>query len=57
MRRDIENKILELYYESPEKRFTVREISKLSGVPRATVHKYLLYLRNKKFIDRKQHYD
>jgi len=51
MRQNIENKILELYYEYPEKRFTIRGLSDLSGIPRATIHKYLVHLRKLKIID------
>ncbi len=52
MGQTIENKILELYYEFPEREFTVRELAKLSGVPRSTVQKYLVQFRKTKFIDR-----
>jgi len=45
-----ENKILELLFENPNKEFTVRAVSKLTKVPRATVHNYLNNLRKQKLI-------
>lgn len=49
MRQD-ENKILEVFFENPGKVFTVREISKLVKIPRATVHKKLLEIKKRGFI-------
>ena len=39
------DKILEVFYENPGKSFTIRELAKLTKVPRATVHKKLLELK------------
>lgn len=50
MGQDIKNKVLEIFYEHPDKRFTIREISKLTKIPRATVHKLLLELKKEKLI-------
>jgi len=50
MRQDTEQKIRELFYEHPGRKFTIREISKLTGVPRATAHKQLLKLKGSKLI-------
>jgi len=44
------NKIMEVLYEKPEKRFTVREIAMESKVPRATVHVILSDLKKKGLI-------
>ena len=44
------NKILEIFYENPNKEFTIRDISKLTKIPRATVHKYLIKLKKQKLI-------
>ena len=52
MRRNNEEKVLEIFYEFPEKVFTVREISKLSKVPRATAHKIILELKKEGMIDK-----
>jgi len=41
MGQKTEEKILNLYYEFPERKFTVREISKLTNIPKSTVHKKL----------------
>ncbi|OIO43441.1 hypothetical protein COU56_00455 [Candidatus Pacearchaeota archaeon CG10_big_fil_rev_8_21_14_0_10_31_9] len=50
MRQDIKNKILEIFYEYPDKEFTIREVAKLTSVPRATVHKELVKLKKQKLI-------
>jgi len=50
MGQNTENSILELFYESPDKKFTVREIAKLTKIPRATVHKYLINLKKQNLI-------
>ncbi len=45
------DRILELFYEYPSQRFTVREIAKRTRVPKSTVQQYLLELREKKLVD------
>jgi predicted nucleotidyltransferase len=52
MGQDTEKKILELYFENPSKKFTVREISRLSKLPKSTVHKYLLNLKKQNIISK-----
>lgn len=37
--------LLELFYEHPNKKFTVRELAKLAKIPKSTAHKYLLELK------------
>ena len=44
-------KVLRVFYEFPEKSFTVREVSKLARVPRATLHKVLLRLKKRGLVD------
>ncbi len=44
------DKILEVFYENPGKSFTVRELTKLTKVPRATLHKKLLDLKKQRLI-------
>ncbi len=44
------DKILEVFYEQPEKTFTVRELSTRTGMPKSTVHKYLQQLKEEKLI-------
>jgi len=44
-------KVLEVFYEFPAKGFTVREISKLAKIPRATVHKILVGLKKEGMVD------
>lgn len=50
MKKEKFDAILEVFYESPEKSFTVREISRLAKIPRASVHNYLIYLKKMKLI-------
>jgi len=52
MRQGKKMKLIELFFEYPGKRFTVREISKLTKIPRATVHKKLVGLRKLNLITR-----
>jgi len=44
------DRILQLFYEYPEKEFTVREIAKKTKVPKSTVHKYLAELKKKDLV-------
>ena len=50
--KETECKILELFYENSEKEFTIREISKLTKIPRATAHKYITLLKKQNMIDK-----
>lgn len=50
MRQNTENKILKVYFENPEKEFTVREISKLTQIPRATVHNKIKEIKTKDYF-------
>ncbi len=50
MRQNNREKILEVFYEFPEKAFTVREIAKISKVARATVHKTLIELKKDEMV-------
>jgi len=43
-------KVLEVFYEFPDKAFTVREVAGLSKVARATVHKVLVGLKKEGMI-------
>jgi len=51
MGHDNREKVLGVFYEFSAKRFTVREISKLARVPRATVHKVLVWLKKEGMVD------
>ena len=44
------SRLLEVYFENPDKEFTIRDLSKISKLPRSTVHKYLNELKNEKLI-------
>ncbi len=44
------DKIRELFFEHPNKRFTIREISKRTRVPTSSVQRYLRDLRQEGFI-------
>lgn len=48
------DKILELFYEYPRKKFTVREISKITKLPKSTVQNYLKELKKEKIIEQNQ---
>ncbi|MFH1521844.1 MAG: nucleotidyltransferase domain-containing protein [archaeon] len=52
MRLNNREKILEVFYEFPEKVFTVREVAKISGVARATAHNILIELKKEGMIDK-----
>ncbi len=45
MRLNNKEKVLEVFYEFPEKVFTVREVAKISKVARATAHNILIELK------------
>lgn len=47
------DKVLEVFYEQSEKLFTVREIAKLTKIPKSTVQKYLVELKKSNLIDEK----
>lgn len=42
--------VLKVFYENPEKSFTVREISEMARIPRASAHNYLLLLKKKGMV-------
>ena len=48
MRQRNEDRIMEVFYEFPGRKFTVREIAKITGIPRASVHKILRILKEEK---------
>jgi len=48
---NIQDKILKIFYEFPSRAFTIRELSKLTKIPRATVHKYVLSLKKQDLIN------
>lgn len=52
MGQEIKEKILEVFYETPEKELSIREISKKSKIPKSTVQKYLQILKKEKLIDK-----
>jgi len=45
------DKILEVFFEYPNKRFTVRELSRRTKIPTSSVQRYLEQLRKENFID------
>jgi len=47
-----EDKVMYVFYENPNKGFTVREISKITKIPRATVHKKLLDLKKRNLVSK-----
>ncbi len=52
MGQNNKRKVLELFYEYPDKKFTVRKISIKTRIPRSTVHKILLQLKKEEMINK-----
>jgi len=52
MGQDIEKKILRIYFENPGKTFTVRNMSKLTRIPRSSVHKKLFEMKTKNILNK-----
>lgn len=46
------DKIFELFFEYPNKRFSVREIARKTRIPSSSVQRYLEGLRKKGFVDK-----
>jgi len=46
------DKILRIFYEYPEKQFTVRELAKKTRIPKSTVHKYLRELKKSRRVNK-----
>jgi len=44
------DKILKVYYENPNKSYTIRELAKLTKIPKSTTQKYLQELKKKELI-------
>tara|TARA_Y100000034_G_scaffold133269_2_gene198279 strand:- start:77 stop:583 length:507 start_codon:yes stop_codon:yes gene_type:complete len=53
LKTEILDKIKELFFEYPNKEFTIREIAKKTKIPKSTVQKYLVYLRKEGLITKK----
>lgn len=53
MGQNAKEQILRIIFENPGKPFTVREIAKKSGVPRATAQRHLHEMNKKGLIDKK----
>ena len=43
---------MELIYENPEKTFTIREMEKLTNLPKATISDYLKEMQQRKLLDK-----
>jgi len=52
LKSEKQDKIMEVVYENPEKNFTIREIEKLTGIPRTTISDYLKEMKKRKFLNR-----
>jgi len=50
MGQNTEEKILELFYENPGKDFTIREIARLTRLPKSTAHKHTVDLKKKRIL-------
>lgn len=52
MGQDKKKKILQLYFENPDKKFTIREVSLKTKIPKSSVHRILSELRKEKIISK-----
>ena len=52
MGQNRENQVLELFYENPNQRFTIREISKITKIPRATAHRIIESLKKQGLMNK-----
>jgi predicted nucleotidyltransferase len=52
MGQDNKTKILQLYFENPDKIFTIREISLKTKVPKSSVHRIVSELKEEKIISK-----
>jgi Fic family protein len=52
MGQNNKEKILNVYFENTGKSFTVRELSNLTKIPRATMQNKLVELKKQKLIDK-----
>lgn len=52
MGQNKENQILELFYEKPNQRFTIREIAKITKIPRTTAHRNVESLKKQGLINK-----
>jgi predicted nucleotidyltransferase len=46
------DKILEVYYEHPRKSFTIRELARLTNIPKSTAQRYLAELTKKGLVSK-----
>jgi len=44
------DRLIELFYEYPNRKFTIRELAKLAKLPKSTVHKYLQELKKEGLV-------
>jgi len=52
MRQNKKREVLKVFFEFPNKEFTVREISKNARIPRSTTHRILREIRKEGLIDK-----
>ncbi len=52
LKSEKQDKIMELVYENPNKDFTVREIEKLTRLPKTTIAEYLQEMQKRKLLDK-----
>ena len=52
MGQNNKSKILQLYFENPDKKFTVREVSLKTKIPKSSVHRILSELKKEKIISK-----
>ena len=51
LKSEKQDKILEVFYENPHKKFTIRELEKLTKLPKTTIAEYLKQIKRRKLLD------
>jgi predicted nucleotidyltransferase len=57
MKQNNKTRILEEFYENPNKEFTIRELSKSTKIPKSTIQRELKILKNKGLITKENKVD
>jgi len=51
LKSEKQDKIMEIFYENPNRKFTVREIEKMINLPKTTISEYLREMKSKKLLN------
>ncbi len=50
------DRVLSIFFENPERKFTVRKLASLTRIPRSTIQRLLESMRREKLIDKKNRF-